>query len=155
MLEQLKGQALNAAIKKLAPGIINNILKSFEALIDETASKHDVSPFLLHVLIEKQEKEVVALVCWEDMTLDTFSLMKMIEETFKQSFENVPVFLRPGLEKMMDGLSVNEIVLNHLDNCHLILRFNEDDELESYKVQGEQESLLNWMEFVTNVNIEL
>ncbi|WP_052596086.1 hypothetical protein [Aureispira sp. CCB-QB1] len=88
MLEQLKGQALNVAIKKLAPGIINNILKSFEALIDETASKHDVSPFLLHVLIEKQEKEVVALVCWEDIILDTFSLMKMIEETFKQSFDS-------------------------------------------------------------------
>jgi hypothetical protein len=155
MFEELKKTAINALIKQLAPGILDNIMKSFEALIDETASKNDMSPYFIHVKIERQEKEVLAVVLWEDIVLDTFSLMEMIEETFNQSFAKVPQMMRPTLDGMMDGLSVDEIVLKHLEDCFLILRFNDEDELISYKVQGDQETLLDWMEFIANVKIDL
>lgn len=155
MLEGFKKQAIEETVKMIAPGILKNILKSFEALIDETARKNDLPPFNLHVKIERKDNEVVAIVCWEDIELDTFSLMEMIEETFNQSLAKVPKMFRPMLDNMMDGLSVNEIVLKHLEDCFLILRFNENDELITYKVQDTEETLLDWMEFITNVKIDL
>ena len=142
-------------MRQLAPGVIKNIFDSFEALIDETGSKNDLSPYLLHVKIEREDQNVLAVVCWEDIKLETVSLVKMIEDVFNQSMAKVPKMMHPMATKMMQGMSVTEIVLKHLEEYSVILRFDEEDELVSYKVQGEEETLLDWMEFIVNAKIDL
>jgi hypothetical protein len=155
MLEGLKKQAIDAGIKQLAPGVVQNIFDSFEALMDETGSKNDLSPYLLHVKIDREDQNVLAVVYWEDISLKTISLVKMIEDVFNQSMAKVPKMLHPMATKMMQGMSVTEIVLKHLEEYSIILRFDEEDELVSYKVEGEEETLLDWMEFITTVKIDV
>lgn len=155
MIEQMKENAINWGLKHLAPGVIDNIFRSFEALIDETGSNNDLSPYFLHVEIVREDKEVLANVYWEDIILATHSLIEMIEETFNQSMKNVPEMFLPMATKMMQGLSVTEIVLNNLEDSYIILRFDENDDLVSYKVQDDKEELLDWMEFIANVKVDL
>jgi hypothetical protein len=155
MLEGLKQQAIEGVMKQLAPGVVNNIFNSFEALIDETGSKNDLSPYLLHVKIEREDQNVLAVVYWGDINLETISLIGMIEETFNQSLAKVPKMFQPMATKMMQGMSVTEIVLKNLEDYFIILRFDEEDELVSYKVQDEEETLLDWMEFIANAKIDL
>lgn len=155
MFEGLKQQAVEAGLKQLAPEVINNIFNSFEALIDETGSKNDLSPYMLHVKIEREDQNVLAVVYWEDINLETISLIGMIEKTFNQSLAKVPKMFQPMGTRMMQGMSVTEIVLKNLEDHFIILRFDEEDELVSYKVKDGEETLLDWMEFIANAKIDL
>lgn len=155
MLEGLKQQAIEAAMKQLGPEVVNNIFDSFEALIDETGAKNDLSPYLLHVKIKREDENILAVVYKEEVSLETIPLIGMIEETFNQSLAKVPKMFQGMGTKLMQGMSVTEIVLKNLEDCFIILRFDEEDELVSYKVQEGKETLLDWMEFIANAKIDL
>lgn len=146
---------LEQQLKQMAPSIKDNILKSFEALIDETAQMKDLPSFDLSVHVERNDKEVLALVYWDDILLRTIVLTEMIAKTFEQSFSTVPKFALSWVEKRMDGNSADAIVLDLLEDCTMLLKYNEEDELETYKVEGGQETYLDWGEFIANIKIEL
>lgn len=138
-------------LKVMGPGIANNILKSFETLIDETSQKEDLPPFELCITIQRKEQEVIAIVYWEDISLREIDIMGSILEIFEQSMANVPAIARPWIDKMMKGQTVEDIILDLLNDCSLLLKFDDDDELITYKVQDNQHTLIDWAEFIANI----
>ncbi|BDS12753.1 hypothetical protein [Aureispira anguillae] len=153
MIENLVKSQLEKQLKKEAPKVAKVVLNNFEALMDETSAQEALPPFDMSIHIRRSGKEVKAIVHWEDIALRTIDMTGLIIETFEESLKGVPKMAKGWVKKMMAGDSVNTIVLNLLEDCWLLLKYNEEDELDTYKMEEGEQTLLDWEEFIANIEL--
>ena len=121
--------------KFLAPLIkplFNDITKQLEHLMDSVAEEKAIAPHELHFLIQKVDKKATGYVVRGEEKLTQTDLTAIINQSFEPAFEKAPFYIKNWLTKKMGDNGPSELIVNLLNEGSLVLRYNEDDELEYF-----------------------
>lgn len=142
-------------IKDKIKSSVYQIQNNFNIIIDSTlqaiGEQKGLPGFDLELVITKVKDEAEGTVYFQGKEVETVDVVGVLTELFEQELGHLPKPVRAMVNKMMGGDSIEDIVLKMLESGDLKAKYNEEDEIISYKMVEGKEELLDLAEFIQSI----
>ena len=126
---------LKTLLKMNLPTLQKNLEAIIEDLLTEIADKNELNPFDLRLILSKIENQAIGKIYTPENTcIHTLDAAKLLEDLFHLQLEVVPGPLKSLVLKQVENVNIQEFIIEHLNGMGLMIRYNEDCQLQLFKI---------------------
>jgi len=146
---------MNGFMLQVIKGATGKIEQNLNQILDSTlqgiAELKELPGYELELLVKLTDGVAEGGVYFRGDLVDTIDAVGLIEEVFEEQLKLIPAIAKKQVMKMMGGDSVEGLVLKLLESGSLKSKYDENDEIISYKIIEGKEELLDVAEFITSL----
>lgn len=126
---------LKTLLKMNLPTLQKNLEAIIEDLLTDVADQNELNPFDLRLILTKVENQAIGKVYTPANTcIHTLDAAKLLEDLFYLQLEVVPGMLKSMVLKQVQNINIQEFIIEHLNGMSLMIRYNEDCQLQLFKI---------------------
>ncbi len=145
---------LKTLLKINLPTLQKNLEAIIEDLLTDVADKNELNPFDLSLTLTKIENKAIGTVYTPDKkSIHQLDAAKMLEDLFYLQLEVVPVMLKSMVLKQVENVNIQAFILEHLSGMSLMMRYNEECQLQLFKITNQGTESIDIDEFFGNLEI--
>lgn len=139
-------------IKESAKKIEGNLNRLIDTSLQAIAESKDIPGYDLELLVVEENGVAEGCVYFNGEQVDKIDVVGMLKDLFDAEMANIPKVGQMALTKMMGGDSIDGLIMKLLQSGQLKCKYNEDDEIVSYKIIDGKEELLDISEFISSID---
>ena len=126
---------LKTLLRMNLPTMQKNLEAIIEDLLTEVADKNELNPFDLSLILTRVENQAIGKVYTpENVCIHTLDAAKLLEDLFYIQLEVVPAPLKSLVLMQVKNVNIQEFIIEHLNGMSLMIRYNEDCQLQLFKI---------------------
>ena len=126
---------LKTLLKMNLPTLQKNLEAIIEDLLTDVADRNELNPFDIRMILTKVENQAHGKVYTPDNTcIHTLDAAKLLADLFYLQLEVVPGMLKSMVLKQVQNINIQEFIIEHLNGMSLMIRYNEDCQLQLFKI---------------------
>jgi len=139
---------LKTFLKMNLPTLQKNLEAIIEDLLTEIADQNELNPFDLRLILTKIENQAIGKVyTLENTCIHTLDAAKLLEDLFYLQLEVVPGMFKSMVLKQVANVNIQAFIIEHLNEMSLMIRYNEDCQLQLFKITSEGTESIDIDEF--------
>lgn len=130
------------------PTLQKNLEAIIEDLLTDVADQNELNPFDLRLILTKIENQAIGKVyTLENTCIHTLDAAKLLEDLFYLQLEVVPGMFKSMVLKQVANVNIQAFIIEHLNEMSLMIRYNEDCQLQLFKITSEGTESIDIDEF--------
>lgn len=145
---------LKNQLKQQAPLIESNLIAHVQDLIEQTAKQAKIEPVGLSLVFKVDEGLLVAqVVDAQGGKVGVFDAGAVFKDMFKLQLQDLPSSIEEQILANLNGLPVDQILIEALGEDYLLIRPNREGELELYEITAKESKKISVQDYLENIEL--